>query len=138
MSTALTINVVVSSDERRAQMDNAYRAKMAELGPNPTTDQLMDHFKKEYDYCVEMDRQLIENATSRQRQRQIDALAQQFSRLALAANLNNGVAVVGYIVDLHARAHTGMFGGGAVYDKLLRRYSGNWTRGLEDVSTMLR
>ena len=98
----------------------------------------MDHFKKEYDYCVEMDQHLINNLTSRQRQRQIDNLAQQFSRLALAANLNNGVGVVGYIVDLNGRATSGMFGGGPVYDELLRRYSGNFGRGLEDISTMLR
>ncbi|KAI5824358.1 hypothetical protein K523DRAFT_356905 [Schizophyllum commune Tattone D] len=128
----------VSADERRAQMEAAYRQKVAELGSNPSHEDAMRHFKKEYDFCVQLDEHIIQNATSRQRQRQLDSLAQQFSRLALAANLNNGVAVVGYIVDLHAKANSAMFGGGAVYQELLRRYSGNFSEGLNQMSTLLR
>ncbi|KAL1739132.1 hypothetical protein HDZ31DRAFT_69256 [Schizophyllum fasciatum] len=128
----------VSADKRRSQMEAAYRQKVAKLGSNPSHEDAMHHFKKEYDFCVQLDEHIIHNATSRQRQRQIDSLAQQFSRLALAANLNNGVAVVGYIVDLHAKANLAMFGGGAVYQELLRRYSGNFSEGLNQMSTLLR
>ncbi|TRM61205.1 hypothetical protein BD626DRAFT_570875 [Schizophyllum amplum] len=131
-----------STEARKARRWAAYRAKLAQLGDNPTEEQLADHFKDDYDFCVELDADLLLNATGRQRQRQVDNVAQQMSRLSLAAHLNGGLGVVGYVIDLRGAArgsvNSAMFGGGPAYTEMLRRFSGNFTQGLNDMSTILR
>ena len=85
---------------------------------------------------------MIQNATARQRQRLVNQSAQQLSRVALGAHMGLGLAIVGYVVDLRSGAkgavNSAMFGGGASFGELLRRYKGNFIAGMNDVTTLLR
>ncbi|KAL1657636.1 hypothetical protein GGF50DRAFT_121648 [Schizophyllum commune] len=131
-----------SAQSRRKRMDKAYNKKLAKLGDNPTEEELAAHFKEEYDFCVSMQEELLQNATARQRQRVVNAAAQQLSRIALGALLNSGLAIVGYVVDLRGGAkgavNSAMFGGGPPYAELLRRYPGNFTAAMNEMTTILR
>ncbi|KAL1754396.1 hypothetical protein FB107DRAFT_275843 [Schizophyllum commune] len=131
-----------SKDERRARMNKAYKKKLARLGANPTDEQLAEHFKADFDFCAAMQEEMIQNATARQRQRLVNQTAEQLSRVALGAHMNSGLALVGYVVDLRGGAKgsvsSTMFGGGAAFVEMLRRYRGNFTAGMNDVTTLLR
>ena len=123
-------------------MNAAYNKKLRELGDNPTEEALAKHFKTEYDFCMNIQEEMVQNATARQRQREVNAAAEQLSRIALGAHVNSGLAIVGYVVDLRSGAkgavNSTMFGGGPTFAELLRRFSGNFTTGLNDITTMLR
>ncbi|KAL1754406.1 hypothetical protein FB107DRAFT_275853, partial [Schizophyllum commune] len=124
-----------TKEQRMARMNKAYKKKLARTGSEPTEEQLIELFKDDWDFCADLQEQLIENATARQRQRLL-------SRLALGAYLNSGLAMVGYVVDLRGGAkgavNSSMFGGGPEYAEMLRRYKGNFTAGMNDVTTLLR
>ncbi|KAL1711918.1 hypothetical protein EV715DRAFT_268258 [Schizophyllum commune] len=131
-----------SGKARKKRMDEAYQKKLAELGENPTEEELAAHFKEEYDFCVNMQEEMQRDATARQRQRLVNSVAHQLSRIALGAHVNSGLAVVGYVVDLRGGAKGAvdsvMFGGGPAYAEMLRRYSGNFRAGMNEIGTILR
>ncbi|KAI5821509.1 hypothetical protein K523DRAFT_384551, partial [Schizophyllum commune Tattone D] len=131
-----------TKEQRMARMNKAYKKKLARAGSEPTEEQLVELFKDDWDFCADLQEQLIENATARQRQRLVNQTAEQLSRLALGAYLNSGLAMVGYVVDLRGGAkgavNSSMFGGGPEYAEMLRRYKGNFTAGMNDVTTLLR
>ncbi|KAL1741020.1 hypothetical protein HDZ31DRAFT_67338 [Schizophyllum fasciatum] len=127
-----------SPEQRQARMNAAYRAKMDELGDEADPEAIARHFKEQYDFCADLAHVAEKKMSTRQRQKEIDSLGEQFSKLALGAHMSNNVGVVGYVVDLHGWATSAMFGGGPTYQELLRRYSGNFSESLHQVTTILR
>ncbi|KAI5821589.1 hypothetical protein K523DRAFT_328380, partial [Schizophyllum commune Tattone D] len=108
----------------------------------PSEEQLAEHFKDDYDFCAQIQEEAIQNATARQRQRLVNQTAEQLSRVALGAHLNAGLALVGYVVDMRGGAKgsvsSTMFGGGPEYAEMIRRFRGNFTAGMNDITTLLR
>ncbi|KAL1743154.1 hypothetical protein HDZ31DRAFT_65306 [Schizophyllum fasciatum] len=127
-----------SNEERQAAMNAAYRAKMDELGDLTDPEVVAQHFKEQYDFCVGVAEAVDKKMTTRQRQKEMDNLGEHFSKLALGVNMNSNAIVVGYVVDPSGRATSAMFGGGPVYQELLRRYSGNFFEGMHQITTILR
>lgn len=96
------MGLLETSQQRTKRMDKAYKKKLAELGKNPTEEELAAHFKTEFDFCAAMQEEFVQNATARQRQRMVNDAAEQFSRVALGAHVNSGLAVLGYVIDLRS------------------------------------
>ena len=134
--------ITESKEERNARLNKAYWKKLEKLGKNPSDEQLAEHFRDDFDFCAQMQEDEIQNATARQRQRLVNATAEQLSRVALNAHINNGLALVGYVVDLRGGAKGSvssvMFGGGGAFAEMLRRFKGNFTTGMNDITTLLR
>ncbi|KAL1739240.1 hypothetical protein HDZ31DRAFT_77737, partial [Schizophyllum fasciatum] len=107
---------------RQARMHQAYKAKLARLGSDASEEALAEHFKDDYEFCVEVQEELLLRATPHQRQRIVNQTAEQLSRVALGAHMNSGIAIVGYIADIRGGAkgavNSTMFGGGPEYAEI--------------------
>ncbi|KAL1659790.1 hypothetical protein GGF50DRAFT_119552 [Schizophyllum commune] len=121
----------------------AYRKKMKTLGKGPTDEAIYELFEPEITYVKNLHAEIKISERIKEREKALNDVAEDISRMSTGLSINNGFAIVAYVVDVEGTmggkfASSKIAGGGPAMEPMIQGYEGNWGKSMSEVTTVLR